>query len=162
LSRSKTPIEHISSQKEMPKCIYYKKDRCYANSCVPLFSQCSICHKRIEDLKNFIITNRFNSERYRLNQIFYELLEREVVTIDDLFPNPFYNCLRTIRYLDPEKKDKVMFNVFNVSQKEYYFEIFELALKELPEFIWYLEEFGYSEQLLSRFKDKIIEINQET
>jgi len=79
------------------------------------------------------------------------------VTIDDVFPNPIYKCLKKVRYPDLEKKDRIIFNVFNLKLNEYYFEIFELPLSDLSDFIWHIEEFGYSDQLLSRFKDNIIE-----
>jgi len=145
---------------EQISCFYYKGNVCHANSHVPLFSQCASCSYRIENLSRHIIMNRFNSEKYILNQIYFKLIERDIVTEDDLFANPFYHSLRKIRYPDLEKKEKLMFNIYNLSSNEYSFEIFELELKELPEFIWHLEEFGYSDTLLSKFKENVIELHE--
>ena len=150
--------EQVSSSSTNPfNCIYFNLDLCLNLKGVPLASQCLVCSEKIENLRNFIIQNRFSIERYKLNQIYYDLLERNIVTIDDVFPNPIYKCLKKVRYPDLEKKDRIIFNVFNLNLNEYYFEIFELPLSDLSDFIWHIEEFGYSDQLLSRFKDNIIE-----
>jgi len=143
---------------ERPKCVYFNSDVCLNLKAVPLTAQCHLCHNRIENLKDFIIQNRFTDEKYKINQIHFPLKERDYVAEDDMFQNPIFNCLKKARFLDPEKKDMIMFNVFNINLNEYYFEIFELPLSDLSNFIWHLEEFGYSEQLLSQFKENIIEL----
>lgn len=146
---------------ERPKCIYYISDKCLNLKGVPLFNQCMLCSERIEKLNKYTIKHRFSNEKYQFHRISFSLKERDYFTEDDMFPNPVFNCLKKARFLDPEKKDKIKFNVFNFTKFEYYFEVFELELSELSDFIWYLEEFGYSDKLLLQFKENIIELQKE-
>lgn len=111
--------------------------------------------------RNYTITHKFSNEKYHFHRIPIPLCEREYTTEDDLFQNPIYTCLKKIRFPEPNRKEKVRFNVFNLTRFEYYFEIFELTLNELPEFIWYLEEFGYSDHLLEKFNENTIESDME-
>lgn len=160
---------------ERPVCMFFSNilSSCKLTDSIPLATSCSLCYKRIGDLSTLRIKSRFSSEEYFINQIPLEKKPRSYISNNDCYKDPvwiqsFHPSIRAnnklvqdvgnLRY-GPIINEKIRFNLFNIKTQEYSFEIFELKKTELPNFIWYLEEFGYSEQLLSKFK-KNIELEQ--
>lgn len=146
---------------ERPNCIFFSNilTSCLLNS-IPTSKDCFHCYKRIENLSNLIIKHRFSDSNFKINQIHYKNISRNYSTNEDLFQNPHFLPLKEVKYPDPEKKDWIRFNIFNVTSQEYFFEILEIKKSRLHHFIWFLEELGYSEELLSRFNKNIIEMEE--
>jgi len=104
-------------------------------------------------LSNKIIENHQAS--YQINSIAFKPIKRYYEVIDDICKNPYYVPLKKVTYNDPRKYSKIKFNIFNLTQFEYQFEIFELDAYEVPKFEFILREYGYS-QAIRTFKNKIV------
>ena len=105
-------------------------------------------------LSNKIIQNHQAS--YQINSIAYKPIKRYYEVIDDVFKNPYYVPLKKVICNDPRKYSKIKFNIFNRTNEEYQFEIFELEAYELREFEYYLKQYGYSSILIKRFRTNVV------
>lgn len=161
-------VEQIMESKDL-RCIYRKNGICYAKKGASLQSYCKICTIRIENLNTYFIKNRFNLEEFSLERIPFRGSRniRTYLSSYDDFADPHLigwrehnhrdvGSLRDLSYIEGYNPHEIRFIVFSYTHDTYYSALFKLDLSDLPEFIWYLEECGYSEKLLSKFKENIL------
>lgn len=151
-------VEAISS-KNLIKCIFRDGIYCYCKYYI--CNNNKDCIYRIKTLENLVISHKFSDASFKINIIPYEFLRRSYTTFEDFFTNPHIEVLREVKFSDPEKKGWIRFNIFNIQNQEYFYEIFEIKMSELHNFIWNLEEFGYSDYFKSKFTKNILENMEE-